>query len=222
MDEQTPQQETEWHYDKAATIKGEGPRPEFLEKGCKSVEEQAERYRHLHKSFSASGAPESYDFGEHAGKIDASKLEDFMKYAKENRINQETFSKMLGTMADYQKSLQPDYSAEMAKLGDDGPRKVHNVQLWAENNLSPKAVEIIGKIGNTAEVIEFLDELRQYDHHRKTVTIPHMMSQQGESFKKMTVAEAKQMIVDNYSKYISDPKFRAECTRAIEQAAGAG
>lgn len=218
---QLPQHD-EWHYDKAGTIKGEGPRPEFLEKGCKSIEEQAERYKHLHKSFSASGAPEAYDLGEHAGKIDATKLEDFMKYAKENRINQETFSKIVGTMADYQRSLEPDYETEMAKLGEDAHRRVQTIKAWAENNLSPKAAQVIGKIGKTAEVMEFLDELRQYDHHQKTVTIPNLQTQRDTGFKKMTVAEAKQMIVDNFKRYQEDPKFRAECARAIEQAVGTG
>jgi hypothetical protein len=219
VDRATDHQEPKWYYD--SDVPGVGEKPDFLDDKYSSLAEQAKAYKEVRKALGAqTGAPESYEFGEYAELIDSKNphIQDFISYAKENRLSQDAFSRAVKTFVEYDKSMQPNIDEEIKKLGDDGARRIETVQKWAENNLSDKAIETIGKIGTRADVIEFLDELRQYQHHQ-AVVLP-TSDDAAASFKPLSRAEVQEEMIQNYSKYKTDARYRAEIAAKLEQAVG--
>ena len=213
------EQKADWYL--ADGIPGVGPKPDFLDDKYPNLAEQAKAYREVRKALGAqSGAPEAYDFGQLVDEIDINNpaIKDYMIYAKENRINQDMFAKTLKTFSEYQKSKQPNIDEEIKKLGDDGAKRIETVQRWAENNLSEKSLKTIGEIGTKAEVIELLDELRQYQHHH-AVVLP-VGDNAATQFKPVTKAEVTEEMINNYSKYKTDSRYRAEIMSRLEQAVG--
>ena len=211
--------EPEWWL--ADGIPGTGPRPDYLESKYKSLEEQAKSYREVRRALGAqAGAPDEYVFGELEQELDIKSpvIQDYVTYAKENRISQEAFSKTLKTFVEYEKSKLPNLDEEIKKLGEDGPRKIDTVQKWAQNNLSEKAQKVIGELGTKAEVIEMLDELRQYQHH-KSIVLP-TSEDAAAAFKPLTKAEVTEEMIQNYSKYKTDARYRSEIQAKLEQAVG--
>lgn len=205
----------------AEGIPGQGPKPEFLDDKYQNLAEQAKAYKEVRKALGAqAGAPEAYDFGAFIDEIDVNNaaIKDFMVYAKENRISQDAFSRTLKTFAEYDKSRQPNIDEEIKKLGEDGPKRIETVQKWAENNLSQKAMKTIGEIGTKADVIELLDELRQYQHHM-SVVLP-TGDEAATQFKPLSKAEVQEEMIANYDKYKKDARYRAEISAKFEQAVG--
>ena len=201
-------------------VPGQGPRPEYLDDKYANLAEQAKAYKEVRKALGAqAGAPEAYDFGELIDHMDVSNpaIKDFMTYAKENKISQDAFTKTLKTFIDYDKARQPNLDEEVKKLGEDGAKRIETVQRWAENNLSEKSLKTIGEIGTRAEVIEMLDELRQYQHHQ-AVVIPK--GDEAVQFKPLSKAEVQEEMIANYSKYKTDSRYRAEISAKFEQAVG--
>ena len=221
FDTPAPPAETtpEWYIDEKTP--GTGPRPDYLETKYKSMADQAKAYKELQKTLGAtSGAPEEYTFDGFQDVIDITNphLQEFVSYAKQNRVSQDAFNKTLDTFVNYQKSFAPNIDEEVAKLGPDGARKIDTVRRWAESNLSENSLKTIGKIGTTAEVIEFLDEMRQNQFHNST-QIPGQTSMSGD-FIKLSVADVEAEMQQNYKRYNEDPRYRAEIAKKFEQAVG--
>lgn len=210
--------EASWYYDDG--VPGQGERPDFLEDG-KTLAAQAKQYKELRKAVGAQkGAPDQYDFSEVQDfiKQDNPVIQDFIAFAKENRISQDAFGKTLKTWVDYHKSTLPDIDAEIAKLGPDGMQRVTTVQNWIKNNLSAEAVAALGSLPVRADVIKMLDEARQLHAHTQArvpagdATLP--------AYEKKTVAQVTNFHRQNMARWETDPDFRAEITRMYEQAAG--
>ncbi|HWY34770.1 MAG TPA: hypothetical protein VNX68_08990 [Nitrosopumilaceae archaeon] len=202
-------------------VPGVGPKPDFLDDKYPNLAEQAKAYKEVRKALGAqAGAPDAYDFGEYKALIDLDNqhIKDYLNYARENRISQDAFSQTIKTFIEYDKSRAPNIDLEIKKLGEDGARRIETVQKWAENNLSDKSLKTIGEIGTRADVIEMLDELRQYQHHNATV-LPGS-DDAANSFKPLSKAEVQQEMIDNYSKYKNDAAYRASITKKFEQAVG--
>lgn len=200
---------------------GQGERPDYLEPKYKSMAEQAKAYKELQKTLGAtSGAPEKYDLDAFKDYVDPNNdtLKDYLEYAKGNRFTQDAISKTMDTFVKYQKSLVPNIDAEIAKLGPDGARKIETVQRWAENNLSDKSLDALGKITNKAEVVEFLDEVRQFSLHQQSQ--PPGQVDATSTFKPLSVAEVREEMITNYKKYQDDPAYRKEITKKFEMAGG--
>ncbi len=217
--EVVPAIEPKWYLDEG--IPGIGDRPDYLEPKYKTMADQARSYKDLQKALGAtSGSPDEYDFGNFKDVIDIGNqhLQEYVNYAKQNRISQEAFNKTLDTFVNYQKSFQPNMSEEVAKLGPDGAMKIDTVRRWAENNLSEQAIQTVGKIATSAEVINFLDEMRQFQFHASQQP-PGSTSNAGD-FTPLTVAEVEAEMQQNYKLYNSDPRYRAEIQRKFEQAVG--
>jgi hypothetical protein len=205
----------------AEGVAGQGPRPDYLEDKYPTLADQAKAYKEVRKTLGAqSGAPEAYDFGDYKDVIpmDNDHIKDFLVYAKENRISQDAFQRTLKTFVEFDRSRAPNIDEEIAKLGETGPQKIETIKRWAENNLSDKALETMGKIGTRADVIEFLDELRQF-HHHATTKLPTSDDAMN-AFKPVTHAEVQEEMIANYGKYLKDPRYRAEITAKLEQAVG--
>lgn len=214
-----PPNTADWFF--AEGIPGQGARPDFLDTKYKSMAEQAKAYKSLEKTLGATGgAPDQYDFGEYGDILDTSNpnIQEFMAYAKDNRITQDAFSKTLNTFVKYSQSQQPDMSKEIEKLGPDANKRIETVRRWAENNLSESAIDTIGRIAKGADVIELLDELRQFQYHEAQQP-PGTTSQAGD-FVKLTVAEIEAEMQSNRHQYMNDPRYRAEIQKKFEQAVG--
>lgn len=212
-------QKSEWYFDEG--VPGVGNKPEYLDPKYKTLAEQAKAYKEVRKAMGAlKGAPEEYDFGSHKEYIDSSnpKIQDFIKYAKENKFEQEAFSKIIETFVDYSKSKEPNLDEEIAKLGPQGAQKIETIKRWAENNFSQKALDAIGKFATNADAVEFLDELRQYQSHVDSQ--PPGNDAPAQDFKPLTRSDVENEMKQNYKQYTQDPVYRAKITKMFEQAIG--
>lgn len=197
-------------------VPGQGPRPDFLEPKYKTVAEQAKAYKEARKALGAlSGAPEAYDLGEYTQVLDPEHpaLQDFMKYAKENRFSNDAVTKIAETFAKYQESQEPDLTAELEKLGPQGKEKVEVVNNWAKNNLSEKAFTALSQMPQTAETVELMDEIRQM-YLRGRGTIPTAQDHAA-SFKADSEAAIRSEMNQNRDRYYTDPVYRAEISRRL-------
>jgi hypothetical protein len=196
---------------------GEGPRPDFLKAKYKSVAEQAKAYTEVEKRFGE--APEHYDLGAYSESVDVDNrhLQEFMNHAKEHRLTQDAFQKMIGSFVDYDKSMQVDVKKEIEKLGPDGARKVQIVEQWAKNTLSPEKYATLNGLPQTAEMVSILDELRQRMANSGVKT-PN--DNGNEAFKPISESEVRAKIRANPDKYLKDANFRAEINKELQVAVG--
>lgn len=209
----------DWYF--ADGVPGVGSKPDYLSPKYKTLAEQAKAYDELYKTVrNTSGAPEQYELGDYGNviKADNPHMQKLMNYAKENRFSQDAFQEIVGTLVEYEKSQQPNIDAEIAKLGVDGATKIKTVQTWAENTFSQEALDTIGKIAKNADVINMLDEMRQYVHH--TASQPPGSNMAGEPFVKLTVAEVEAEMKSNYKRYTNDANYRREIQEKFRQAVG--
>ena len=213
----TPAQDNSWYWDEG--MPGQGDRPVWLDPKYKSVADKARAHTEAEKKLGQIGsAPESYDFGNYQEVLDTSSphLQKFMETAKKNRLPQETFQEIIGTLVEYEQSKMPQRDTEIAKLGPGAHEKIETVKRWASNNLSQEACDILGQIGDRAEVIKFVDELRQLHIHQASQ--PPGASDPGEGFVRLTMEdwEAELQVPANANRYVSDPKYRQEMQRKLK------
>lgn len=217
---ETPSANSDWYI--MDGVKGEGERPAYLkEKFNWNVAKQAQEYVELEKYVGERGsAPDSYDFGEYAEhfNLEDQTLQEYIAFAKEKRLPQDVFSKNIETFVKLGQAHIPDWDTEIAKLGLDGAQKVETVRLWGKNTFSEKAFTTMCDIADSAEVVEFLDEIRQYQYQTST-PVP-TGSRNDPTFVPLT----KDQVIDemstpeNYKRYKDDANFRAEISRKLEQA----
>jgi hypothetical protein len=208
-----------WYIDEG--VPGTGPRPDYLQPKYKSLAEQAKAYPELRKSLGAmTGAPDQYSLDDFATDIDVNSphLKGFLDYAKQNRFSQEAVSTTLKSLVDYEKSMMPDENAEMEKLGPEGQKKRGIIDQWAKNSLSPDAQKVYDILPKSAEVLTFMDELRQKSI--ASSSNPPSSTSHNTPFKPLTEAEVRQEMRDNYEKYQSNPGYREEIRRKLEQCLG--
>jgi hypothetical protein len=206
-----------WYLDE--NIPGAGARPEFLESKYKSVAAQAKAYKEARTALGGlSGAPDAYDFSNYQERVqvDNPAIKNFAEYAKNNRINQDAFNKVLDTLADYENSQIPDLKAELAKL-DGGEQRFNTVETWAKNNLSQSAYEIFDVIPKTAQTIAFFDEIRQREASARQ-TGGHNLQNQAE--KPVTMSDLKAELRANYRKNQDDPNYRQQRENRMRLASG--
>ncbi len=208
-----------WYMDEG--IAGQGPRPDYLKSKYKTVADQAKAYNEIEKKLGGmTGAPESYDLegiSEHIN-LDNQHLKNFLNIAKDARLNQESVQKMMSTLVDYEKSFVPDENKEMERLGSDGQKRYQVLDQWAKNTLSAKAQETFSVIPKTAEIVEFMDELRQMQ--AKGRSQPPANFDHAQSFTPLTEEAVRNEMSANHSKYMNDANYRAEIQRKFAQVLG--
>jgi len=217
MSTESPQ--SGWWYDD--NVPGVGQKPEYLNSKYKTLAEQAKATNELHKMLvNTSGAPDHYELGQYTDVIpsDDPALIKFLGFAKNNRFSQDAVTEILGTFVEHVKSKEPDIDKEIAKLGENAAQKITTVQTWAENTFNQKTLDTISKISKNAEVIEFLDEMRQYSINLRSQ--PPGSNQAGEPFVKLTVKEVEQEMASNYDRYVKDAGYRKQIEAKFEQAIG--
>jgi hypothetical protein len=212
----------QWYVDEG--VPGMGARPEYLEEKYGYVmAKQAKAYKDAQKLLGTlRPAPEEYDFGEQQEYIDKENhhIKNFILYAKENKIQQETFGKVINTLVEYDKSKQPNTSDEIAKLGSDGIQKINTLQNWIKNNLTPESAKALEKLPVRAEVVLMLDEVRQL--HMNTLAKIPADTQKGPAFSPISKAEIEAEMFANYPKYQNDPAYRAQITAKFAQLMSSG
>ena len=199
--------QTEGQWFLTENIAGHGPRPEYLESKYMSVEAQAKAYKEARKALGAmSGAPDSYDLSALNDYIDPTNqhLQDFLTYAKENKISQDAVSTFVSKFVDYSKSFLPNEEEEMRKLDS---QKVSQVQNWAKSSLSQKAIEALDRIPVSADMIEALDEIRQLSTRPTQLPTPEQFAQ---TIKPPTSDDVRSELRSNYEKYQKDPIYRRD------------
>jgi hypothetical protein len=202
-------------------VAGQGPRPDYLQPKYKSLAEQAKAYNEARKSLGAmTGAPDEYVLDEFQNDLDPANphIAEYLKYAREARFSQEAVSRSIKAFVDYEKSMMPDENQEVAKLGPDGQKKRGIIDQWAKNSLSEEAQKTYEILPKSAEVLKFMDELRQ-----KSIAMgsnPPLAATNSTTFKPLTEAEVRQEMRDNYDKYQSNPGYREEIRRKLEQVMG--
>jgi hypothetical protein len=210
-----------WYIDEG--VPGSGPRPDYLQPHFKSLAEQARSYPELRKALGAqSGAPEKYDVTEFEKEVELTNphLQEFLTYAKENKFSQEAVSRTLKSLVQYENSYMPDETAEVAKLGPDGEKRRAVIEQWAKNTLTPDSHKVFAGIPKTADVLKFMDEMRQ-----KAMTSssnPPIPSDHQTPLSIITEADVRQEMRDNYDKYLNNPKYREEIERKLKVAVGEG
>lgn len=206
-----------WYLDEG--VPGTGPRPEFLKPKFNSLSAQAKAYNELEKRFGE--APEQYDFTRISGTLDANNqhVQSLAKHAKEHRLSQEGFNKMLDSFVEYDKSTKVDPTKEMEKLGIDGHKQVERVDQWAKNTLTPANYEKLSKAPQTAEMVVILDELRQRMASER-LRSPQSQSDGEPPFKALTEKEVRQEMQANYDKYMNDANYRDIIRKKFEIAVG--
>jgi hypothetical protein len=212
--------EPSWYF--AEGIPGVGDKPDYLEPKYKTLADQAKAYKEAQKLLGTlKAAPEEYDFGEAQEYIDKENdhIQDFVRFAKDNKIQQDAFSKVLNTYVGYDKSRQSKPEEEIAKLGNDGMQKITTLQNWVRNNLSEGSMKALEKLPVKAEVVQMLDEVRQL--HMNTLSkIP--TETQKPKVNLVTRDEIEAEMLANYGRYQTDPQYRSQITAKFAQAIGTG
>jgi len=209
-----------WYLDES--VEGIGARPDWLEGKYKTVTEQAKAYKEVERRLGQSQgqAPEDYEFGDYAELFDGENehIAALKANAKDIKLSQDAFNKLIDPIAKYQRSMIPDMDAEIAKLGEHANAKINTVNTWAKNRLSDKAFETLGKISNTADVVLLMDEMRQLDYTAQS-RVPTNMQVVARPVLQSPEAIQNE-IVNNYQKYQADPAYRAEMSGKLKQAFG--
>lgn len=205
-----------WFWDEG--VPGNGPRPAWLKDKYTNIAAQAKAYVDAEKQLGQlSAAPEDYNFGEEA-KWDPTNpfMQKFMETAKKSRMSQESFGEMLQTLVEYETSKLPNKDVEIQKLGTNAHERIETVRRWAANNLSQEACNVLGEIGNRADVIKFVDELRQLHIHQ--MSIPPNSTDTGEGFVRLTLEDIDRELADpvNAQRYVNSAQYRAEIERKIK------
>lgn len=201
-----------WYWD--SNTPGQGPRPEWLDSKFKSVADKARSHSELEKRLFAGEAkePENYDLAKFEGKFDSANehIGKFIETAKRNRLQQDSVHEILDTLVAYEESQRPNIDAEIAKLGPQANQKIETVRRWAATHLSEEACEVLGQISNRAEVINFIDEVRQLALRGQAQ--PPSRAEPQEAFERYTLEdwEAELAIPANAKRYTEDGKYRAQ------------
>lgn len=214
--QQSTQQETsateqaapEWWIDDG--IPGRDSKPDYLmEKYGYNMAKQAKGCKEAQKLLGTiKAAPEDYDFGEQEIDKDNQYIKDLISVAKENKIQQDAFSKIINNFIEYDKSRQPSVDDELKKLGTDGKQKISTIVNWAKNNLTQEASSALEKLPVNAEVIKMLDEVRQKSIGNLNLSKIPQDTQTNNDIRE-TKEDIEADLLKDYTRYNIDSKLRA-------------
>lgn len=197
----------------AEGVVGQGDKPEYLQDKYNSVSDQAKAYVELSTRFGAhKGAPTEYDlkFIEESGvAIDPNQpqLQEFMKLAKDQNVNQQLFQDAVSQYIALEKSRIPTPEEERAKLGEEGAQEMDAIRQWAVNTLPSDEAAAICYAATTAAFVRGMTKLRHSSQQSVVPTDPKMIPVQQQVG---SVAQLKQEMADNYEKYCADEPYRKD------------
>jgi two-component SAPR family response regulator len=196
---------------------GTGDRPVFLPEKYKSVADVAKAYKELESRLGT--APKEYDFSKGQSWIepDYEPFIEMAEFARSKHVPQEVMDKMLESVGYYLDEFKTDMNEEKAKLGEKSTERLQILNNWARSNLSEKSFNALTAGMRTAEQIEALEEIRN-----KMLTNNTMVPGGNQSVVSggMTLEEYRSELNANFAKYKTDPAFRKEMERKLENIVG--
>lgn len=202
-------------------MKGEGERPPYFSPKYKTLVDQAKAYTDLEKKLGATKiAPDKYDISKYEKVLNPedSITQKLLHTAREKQLPQDALEGVLDVFSEYLNANNIDPVKEIEKLGPQGREKVNVVAQWIQNTFSEKAIESLNRLPKNADFVNFMDEVRQLQHH-KSVQVPATESNPAH-FVPLTVAEVEAEMKQNFKKYQDDPRYRAEIKAKFAQAIG--
>lgn len=199
-------------------IPGVGERPTWLNEKFKTVSDLAKSYHELEKKIGMP--PEEYDLSK-SKFIDPAYVpfQEFAALAKEKKVPKEVVDKLVDTLDKYMDEFSTDYSEELTKLGENGKERIKLLDNWAKTNLSPTSYEAITNNLKSADAIKALEEVRN-KMMSNNIVVPN--GNDSDNLNVETVAQVEKEMADNYSKYKTDGKYRAEISSRFEKASKSG
>lgn len=204
-------QPTSWFWDE--NTPGHGERPQFLPEKYKSVADVAKAYKELESRLGT--APKEYDFskGESWMEPDYEPFHHMADFAKSKHVPQDVMDKMLETVGLYLDEFRTDMTEEKAKLGENATQRLQTLNNWAKSNLSEKAFATLSASMRSADAIEALEEIRNRMINNSTI-VPGGNAPLGNGG--MTLEEYRSELNANFAKYKTDPAYRKDMERKLE------
>lgn len=201
-----------WFIDEG--IPGPGQRPDWLPEKFRSVAELSKSYSELEKRVGI--APDKYDFSKSRYlDPDYVPFQELQDLAREKRVPQDIFDKMLESVDKYMDEFSISQDDEMKKLGDNVPERIATLDNWAKANLSRDGYERLSGSLTNADSILALEEIRG-KFMSNAVQVP---TDNGEIPGAVTVDEMKKELATNIQKYSTDESYRKDFSRRLEVAA---
>lgn len=216
--ESDAQAEPSWFIDEG--IPGPGERPSWMPEKYKSVKQAMDARAELEKKLGSAPVGD-YDFGEFKEAFnDHDAFKELASFAKEKRVPQEVFTKMLETVNNYGQSFLPNADAEKAKIGPDADRRIEVLGNWMDSNLSEGTATLLkGMVGDyvTADSVKALEEIRSKYMQGKP-TIPNGSTGDGAEIE--TVEQLQKELQDpgNLKKFQEDSAYQSDWRRRVERA----
>ena len=202
-----------WNWDDNTA--GTGERPDYLASKFKSVADAAKSYNQLEKKLGSAPKEYSFDIAKDWLDPDFEPLKEAAQFAKDKHVSQDVIDNILGAATLYMKEGVVDTKAEIAKLGDDGQDRVDVLNNWAKSNLSESTYKTLANTFDTAESIVAIEELRSMAMGDSTM----ISGSNGAALNTAeTVGDIQQEMIQNLSKYKTDPSYRKQIQRKIEKA----
>lgn len=138
-----PAEEAKWYLSEG--VAGEGEAPDWFKADkYKSAIDQAKAYPELEKRFGAfTGAPKDgvYKLNPPEGlavefDTEHQLFQDLNAWAKDSQLSQKAYDDVVGMLARYEASVQPDMGEIKKQLGENADARISSVAQWAKSNLS--------------------------------------------------------------------------------------
>lgn len=209
-DDDQEENEPSWWIDENTA--GAGERPDWLPEKFKNAEELGKSYSSLQSKLGI--APSEYDFSKSDSwfNSESEQGQDMIKFAKENHVSQEVMSNIMNATTQYLESHQVDAAKEIEAIGPGAQQKIDQVRNWMAANFSEKTVEVLIDTMNTAESFNAIEEMRNKMLNNMN-SIPSNSSQTQTN--PPTVAEVEVEMEENWEKYKTNSKFRAEIQQKL-------
>ena len=204
-----------WFWD--SNTPGQGERPEFLPEKYKSVADVAKAYKELESRLGT--APKEYDFskGESWMEPDYEPFHEMAEFARSKHVPQDVMDKMLESVGLYLDEFRTDINEEKTKLGEKATERLQILNNWAKSNLSEKSFAALTAGMRTADQIEALEEIRNKMLNNTTMVPGGNTSVASGG---MTLEEYRSELNANFAKYKTDPAYRKDMEKKLENIVG--
>lgn len=205
--------EPSWWLDKERA--GDGERPEWLPPKFKSVEDMAKSYAGLEKRLGE--VPDQYDLSIATKYFDPDyeSFDELTQYAKEKRVPQDVMDKMFDSVNKYLSEFDIDINEERKALGENAKERLVELNNWAKSNLDANEFGALTMSLRTADAIKALEKLRGISMSNETRI---NNDNQMENSEGLTLDAVQAEMAENLDKYKTNPAYRREIQRKIEQA----
>ena len=210
---QPPETPPTWFLDEG--VPGIGERPAWLNEKFKSAADLAKSYHELEKKVGT--APEEYDIsGSKFLDKDYVPFQEFLQLAKEKRVPKDVVDKMVDSIDKYMDEFSVDYAEEAKQLGDNAKDRLKTLDNWMKANVSKESYEALTGNIKSASAIKALEELRGKMMSNNPMVPP---GNDSDANSVATVAQLQKEMSDNYQKYKTDEKYRADLGARLALAA---